>query len=276
MPRRVPASPITMSLSTSGSLMPGWMSQHVAAVSGLTGIDVDAMTPAGAWLASRVGSKDEQYVPVRSIWIPLHALRTQSSRSLVKRLAGRQTDKLPLVIATMPATLSPRDLYRSLEHLRSVAEDWPTGIGISSPSLRGGRPHLVQLGSVKRFVEEWDLALAVDLSGRFDQTWEAEAAIARLGERLRVLRVRTTAPARSAVGPDRVACRALHAIVDRGKPVDIALAPARTGPFPAMPRASAVSARRASEYILERAEAHATALRLGIDHFEGSPTSRGN
>ncbi len=275
MLRRTPASPITLSLSTHGSLMPGWMSQHVAAVSGLSGIDVDATTPAGAWLAARCGSADDHYVKVQSIWVPFHAVQSHRNRKLVHTLTSRQPDNPPLVIAAMTTVLSARDLYRAVEPLRELARDRPVGIGISSHALRGGRPHLVQLGAIKHFAEEWDLALAVDLSGRFDPTWEAEAAVARLGDRLRVMRIRSTAPARSAVGPDRVACRALNALIDRGHFADIALSTARSGPFPAMPRTSAAAAHRAAEYIVERAELHAQALRQGIGHFEGSPTSRG-
>lgn len=275
MPRRMTGSPVSLTLSTYGTILPGWMVQHIAAETGLPGIDVDATTPFGTWLATRSGSQTERYVPVRTIWVPLASVRSQRTRELVEQFARRQSDQ-PTVIATISGSLSPREVFRVAEPLLDIAKQWPLGIGISSQSLRGGRPHLVQLGAVKRFVEEWDLQIAVDMAGRFDPTWEAEAAIARLGERLSMLRVRMSAPTRSAVGPDRVACRALHTLVDRGRNVEIALSAARPGPFPAMPRASAIAAENAARYIAERAELHAEALRQGIDHFEGSPTSRGN
>lgn len=255
--------------------MPAWMAQHVAAISGITGIDVDATTSLGAWLAARSGSLDQPYVLVRSIWVPLYGAESSRSRALIETLIERQPSQPPLVIAVTPCSLAIRDLARILQPISATSQPWRVGIGLPSSSLRGGRPHLVQLGALRRFAEEWDFALAVDLSGRFDPTWEAEAAIARLSDRLKVLRLRASAPARSAVGQDRVACRALHAAVDRGRSIDIAIVPTRPTPFPCTPRTAAIGARRAADYVAERAALHAEALREGIDHFEGSPSSRG-
>jgi hypothetical protein len=181
----------------------------------------------------------------------------------------------PLLVVAMPAAISVRELARDVQQQLIPHRHWPVAIGMPSIALRGGRPHLVQLGALRHFAEEWDLTVAIDLAGRFDPTWEAEAAIARLGDRLGLLRVRTTASSRSAVGRDRVACRALHAAVDRERPVDIAVAPARMVPLTLTPRAAAIAVERAAGYIAERVATHAQALREDIDRYEGSPTSRG-
>jgi hypothetical protein len=133
----------------------------------------------------------------------------------------------------------------------------------------------VQLGTIRRFAEEWDLSIALDLSGRFDPTWEAEAAVARIGERLTLLRMPMSAPSRAAVGRDRVACRALHAAIDRSPTLDVALSTSRPMPFPVTPRAAANGARRAAQYVEDRAAIHAEALREGISRFEGSHLPRG-
>jgi hypothetical protein len=156
-----------------------------------------------------------------------------------------------------------------------VVESLPVVLGLSSSALKGGRPHLVQLGGIRRFAEEWDLSVAIDLSGQFDPTWEAEAAVSRLGERLTKLRINGSAPSRAAVGRDRVACRALHAAMDQDHFLEVAVAPVKSVPFPITPRVASYGARRASEYIAERAALHARELREGISHYEGSPTSRG-
>ncbi len=100
----------------------------------------------------------------------------------------------------------------------------------------------MQLGGIRRFAEEWDLTVAIDLSGQFDPTWEAEAAVARLGERLAILRINASAPSRAAVGRDRVACRALHAAMDRDHFLEVAVAPVKTVPFPITPRVASSGA----------------------------------
>jgi hypothetical protein len=276
MPRRFSGSPIAVSFSTHGSWMPGWMAQHVAAVSGVAGLDVDAVSTVGAWLASQWGHKQPPYVQIRSIWIPYHGFQSTRTRRFVDELIEHQGDEPPLVIVTVPGTSNLRALARDLDHLRTMADTWPLGIGLASSSLKGGRPHLVQLGGFRRFAEEWDLTLAIDLSGSFDPTWEAEAAIARLGDRLGLIRLRASAPSRTAVGQDRVACRALHAAIDRSRAIDVATCSAHVFPFPTTPRAAAQSTRRAADYVEERTALHAEALREGIDHFEGSKSPRGN
>jgi hypothetical protein len=181
----------------------------------------------------------------------------------------------PLVVALLPNTSTVRDLTRNFEPRRFVSQPWPIALGLPSPVLKGGRPHLVQLGGIRRFAEEWDLSVGLELSGQFDPTWEAEAAIARLGDRLSILRITAAAPSRAAVGRDRVACRAVHAAIDRDHALDIALSPVKSVPFPITPRVATYSASRAKDYITERAAVHAQALRDGISRFEGSSTSRG-
>lgn len=276
MPRRFPGSQITVSLSTRGSWMPAWLNQHVAAVSGLGSLDIDATGGLSAWLASRWGAAaNPPYVRVNSVWVSHRGLQAKSTQRVVNTLLSHQEEHPPLVVVSMPGTSSLRGLSRDLEPLRAMSGTWCLALGLPSSALRGGRPHLVHLGALRHFVEEWDLALAIDLSGNFDPTWEAEAAIARLGERLSVLRVRSSAPSRSAVGPDRVACRAIHAAIDRGRHVDVAICATSVIPFVTTPRLAAQSAQNAAEYVRERAVSHAEALREGIDHFEGSTPSRG-
>ena len=256
--------------------MPAWMAQHVAAVAGIAGIDLEATSAVSAWLSARFGTLDQPYVLVRSIWIPLTAAHSSRYRALTAALAERQSSAPPLIVLTTAGMLTLRDLSRALEPMRAMPEPSRLAVGLASTCLRGGRPHLVQLGALRRFAEEWDLGIAVDLCGRFDPTWEAEAAVARLSDRLRVLRVRASAPSRGAVGTDRVACRALHAAVDHGRSVEIAIAPSKPAPLLTTPRSVALSAGRAVNYIVERATMHDEALREGIDHFEGSPSSRGS
>lgn len=256
--------------------MPAWMVQHVAATAGADGIDVDATSPLGAWLAARAGASAPPRLPVRSIWLPLDWRKSVRAAALVESITTQQPDQPPLVVGLVPGVFPVRELVKHGAAFRTTLGREQIVIGLPSMMLRGGRPHLVQLGGVRRFAEEWDLAIAVDLAGRFDPTWEAEAAIARLGERLRLIRVPASAPSRAAVGRDRVACRALHATLDRDSALDIAISSVHPVPFPVTPRAASQSAERATEYIAERMAYQARELREGIDHFEGSTSSRGN
>ena len=255
--------------------MPAWMVQHVAAAAGADGIDVDAATPLGAWLAARNGASAPPRLPVRSIWLPLDWRKSTRTASLVEAIAAQQPEQPPLVVGLVPGVFPVRELVKHAEAFRSALHPAQVAIGLPSVMLRGGRPHLVQLGGVRRFAEEWDLSIAIDLAGRFDPTWEAEAAVARLGNRLRLIRVPASAPSRAAVGRDRVACRALHATLDRESALDVAVSSVHPVPFPVTPRAASQSAERATEYIAERMAYQARELREGIDHFEGSASSRG-
>ena len=274
MSRQVPSSSIAVSFSSRRTLLPGWMVQRVAAQAGLGSLDVDATSALGGWLASQRRVAGDTYVPVSSLWLPAAELRSQRSRSLIERVTELQPNAAPSVVVTFPAGTTLYELARYLEPAEWLTQTRKVVLGLPSTALKGGRPHLVQLGGIRRFAEEWDLSVAVDLAGQFDPTWEAEAAVARLGERLGLLRLSASAPSRAAVGRDRVACRALHAAIDGDYGLSVAVAPARLVPFPITPRVASFGARRAVDYIAERAALHARALREGIGRYEGSPSTR--
>jgi hypothetical protein len=275
MSRQLPTSPIAVSFSTRRTLLPGWMAQRVAAQAGIRSLDIDAASALGGWLAARLEAPDGTDIPVSTLWLPAGELHSQRSRRLIERMGQLQPDASPCVVATLPAGVTLHELARHFELAGWLTQSSRVLLGIPSTALKGGRPHLVQLGGIRRFAEEWDLSLAVDLAGQFDPTWEAEAAIARLGERLSLLRISASAPSRAAVGRERVACRALHAAIDGDHVLDVAIAPPRSVPFPITPRVASYGARRAVDYIAERAALHARALREGIGRYEGSPSSRG-
>jgi hypothetical protein len=275
MSRQVPSSSIAVSFSTRRALLPGWMVQRMATQAGIGNLDVDATSAFGAWLAARLEAPEDTFVPVSAIWVPTGELHTLRSRRIIEKIRELQPDASPCVIATLPAGATLYELTRHFELADWLTQSCRVLLGIPSTALKGGRPHLVQLGGIRRFAEEWDLSVAVDLAGQFDPTWEAEAAIARLGERLSLLRISASAPSRAAVGRDRVACRALHAAIDGDHFLGVAIAAPRSVPFPITPRVASYGARRAVDYIAERAAIHARALREGISRYEGSPSSRG-
>jgi hypothetical protein len=275
MTRLIPSSSIAVTLSTKRAVLPARMVHQVATLAGADGLDVDATNALGRWLATRLAATNGANVPVRTLWVPAGELQSSASRRLVEDIADRQSDDRLTVVATLPAGATFHELTTQLGGSAGIFQSLPVVLGLPSTALKGGRPHLVQLGGIRRFAEEWDLSVAIDLSGQFDPTWEAEAAVSRLGERLSILRIKASAPSRAAVGRDRVACRALHAAMDRDHFLEVAIAPVKSIPFPITPRVASFGARRAADYIGERAALHARALREGISRYEGSPSSRG-
>jgi hypothetical protein len=275
MSRQVPSSSLAVSLSTRRVMLSARMTHRLASVAGADGLDVDATSALGGWLAARLAASDAAYVPVRTLWLPAGELQSSPSRRLIESMADRQSNARLRVVAALPAGTTLHELTGHLALAAGTYQSLPVVLGLPSAALKGGRPHLVQLGGIRRFAEEWDLTVAIDLSGQFDPTWEAEAAVARLGERLGILRINASAASRAAVGRDRVACRALHAAMDRDHFLEVAVAPVKTVPFPITPRVATSGTCRAVDYIAERAALHARALREGISRYEGSPSSHG-
>ena len=275
MSRQVPSSSLALSLSTRRVMLSARMTHRLASLASADGLDVDATSALGAWLATRLAASDAANVPVRSLWLPVGELQSSPNRRLIESIADRQSNVGLCVVAALPAGTTLHDLTGHLALAAGTYQSLPIVLGLPSAALKGGRPHLVQLGGIRRFAEEWDLTVAIDLSGQFDPTWEAEAAVARLGERLGILRINASAASRAAVGRDRVACRALHAAMDRDHFLEVAVAPVKTVPFPITPRVATSGTCRAVDYIAERAALHARALREGISRYEGSPSSHG-
>jgi hypothetical protein len=52
----------------------------------------------------------------------------------------------------------------------------------------GGREHLLRLQALRHRAAEWDIDLALDLTGNLDESWEAEAAMLRMAKRLVLIR----------------------------------------------------------------------------------------
>jgi len=275
MTRQIPSSMVSVTFSTRRAILPARMVHQVAALARADGLDVDATTVPGRWLAARLATSGATDIAVRTLWVPAGELQSTASRRLIETIADRQPDAQLSVVAILPGGASFHELTAHLARSAGLLQTLPLVLGLPSAALKGGRPHLVQLGGIRRFAEEWDISVAVDLSGQFDPTWEAEAAVLRLGERLTILRINASAPSRAAVGRDRVACRALHAAMDRDQFLEVAVAPVKFVPFPITPRVASYGAGRAADYIAERAALHARALRDGISRYEGSASPRG-
>lgn len=121
---------------------------------------------------------------------------------------------------------SPTAVIKRIEQTRQhFGREQRLLVAIRGRHLAGGRQHLTQLTALRHLAEEWDFGLALDLARNVDPTWEAEAAVIRLGNRLQHIRVPTSATSRHAVGPARVIARAIAAAMERAVPPEVALVP---------------------------------------------------
>ncbi len=209
---------------------------------------IAASTPGGSLeidLAGRVWPRDVDRVdrvatasaPVAAVWLPRPPLDSPEDRRAWIRLANRCASAwgARLLVVEMPKGDIARHastLLPALGNHLPGAISAPTriAVGLRGVHLEGGRPHLVQLRALRRFAEEWDLAIALDLAGPLDQRWEAEAAMARLADHTALVRVSTDALEASPIGKARVAMRALLAGVDLQPTLAIAVV-ARVQPW---------------------------------------------
>jgi hypothetical protein len=98
-------------------------------------------------------------------------------------------------------------------------------LALAPTDRNGGREHLQRLQLIRYLAAEWDLDLALDLLGRIDETWEAEAAVLKIIPRLRVLRIPYPIISPIDTTRSRMTKRVLIAAIDSGYDGIISIAP---------------------------------------------------
>ncbi len=171
-----------------------------AALAGIYGIDLDlrrTWRPPDSRELDHIGT-----ARVRSVWLP-----AQYSGLLADQRASRLCDFLThaathngLRTLVLPTLAPTRPQGASIAQMaRRVAAEHPVHIALAINAgdvlARPGN-HLNHVANIRRFAEEWDVVIALDLSAGSLDTWEAEAALMRLFPRLGLVRI---APV---VGPD--------------------------------------------------------------------------
>lgn len=170
-------------------------------------------------------------VPTSAVWLGNPWLGLWNATQHRERLANlvKLLDPPAVAVDLDPASGSlvrPSTLIERVELTRRlVGRDRSVLVTIRAAQVLGGRRHLSDLTAFRHLAEEWELGVALDLTGSLDATWEAEAAIFRLGNHLRLLRIPTRATDRLAVGQDRVIARALSAAMDQSYPPEVTLSP---------------------------------------------------
>lgn len=228
--RPLPSTMFALSSRTSPLLSLGSLQRVAASVAG-GAIEIDL---AGRFMPRDVERFDRiapTAPPVAAVWLPRPPLESLEERSAWIRLANRcaGTWGARLLVVEMPKGDIGRHAATLLPALGNhlpgaIGAPVRIAVGLRATHLEGGRPHLVQLRALRRFAEEWDLSIALDLAGSLDQRWEAEAAMARLADHTALLRVSSDALEPSPIGKARVAMRALFAGIDLQPGVAIAVA----------------------------------------------------
>jgi hypothetical protein len=244
--RPLPSTMFALSSRTSPFLSLGSLQRVAASLPGGS-VEIDL---AGRFMPRDVDRFDGVAAgasPVAAVWLPRPPLDSLEDRGAWMRLANRCASVwgARLLVVELPKGDIARHASTLLPALGNhlpvaIAAPVRIAVGLRGTHLEGGRPHLVQLRALRRFAEEWDLAIALDLAGALDQRWEAEAAMARLADHTVLVRVGGDALEPSPIGKARVAMRALIAGIDLQPGVAIAVV-ARVQPWKLV-SASAVAA----------------------------------
>lgn len=202
----------------------------VARAAGLDGIELDG----SGWLSDVFGSHSNAApgapdIDVTALWLPrtpdgpFHGWRQDRLVAAVHLLTEAAAP--PRVVADRPlpnrgplgnarqAAASPAFFTRLWS---ALPDNVRMTIALRPRQLAGGRDHLTEIAALRRFAEEWDLDVALDLSGPVDPRWEAEAAILRLMPRLQVIRFGPLTRGQWHGTEPRLATRVLSCAADLG------------------------------------------------------------
>jgi hypothetical protein len=166
---------------------------HAAQHAGLLALDVDLRD---AWFApnptTQLLDAARHITRIRSIWLPSDLTGMLTEKRLVSMrdfLAQTKQDFglrhliLPRAQDAQPERTVIRNLAREICRQRT-GTPVRLAIGLRASDFRHDRWHLDQLAAIRRMAEEWELDLALDLTGNVSLAWEAEAAIMRVFPRL--------------------------------------------------------------------------------------------
>lgn len=178
----------------------------------------------------------DNLIRVKSIWIPgsitgpLSSQRTDALWALLDKGArslGLRTIVIPHSSeVTRGAWLGAESRRRSRETQRDYIRH---AIGIRGSSINRGHDQLSQLQMIRHSSEEWDLDIALDLTGDVPHYLEAEAAIMRLLPRLTLVRIPSWVLSTGELNTnDPISRRVVSILADQGFSGTISIVPTRS------------------------------------------------
>lgn len=224
-----PSSALITLSSRTAPWLPFTALSAVAAEVGLAAIDLDLTA---GWARWRPSSRATDPPPgrVAALWLPYGAAGHSIGQwervvPTIRHAMAYRPERVVVGMAPGPS-LARAELAGLSQAMRSVVgEAIAVTVLLPTSSLVGGRSHLAQMTMVRRLAAEWDFDLALDLSGRVDPRWEAEAAIVRLGPRLRLVRIGGSALLGGWSPGARVVTRAMTAMLHSGHASVLSIVP---------------------------------------------------
>lgn len=179
---------------------------------------------------------DQSLVRIRSSWIPgsitgpFASTRTDALWTALRHAAihlGLRTVVIPHRSEVTRGTWlgsESRRMFREA-NLTMVRH----AIGIRGSAIQRGHEHLRQLQMLRHAAAEWDLDLALDLTGDVPHYLEAEAAILRLIGRLTLVRIPSWVSANGELNTaDPISRRVVSILADQGYAGTISIVPMRS------------------------------------------------
>lgn len=226
-------------------------------------IDLDLRS---AWIAPSwphvAADASHSMMRVRSAWIT-GVITGPGSRSRILRLTTLLRgckDDLGLRTIVIPRAAHLRRGSSIGPSIKDIVADRTKtsariAVGIRALDFANDRRHLDELVATRRMAEEWDLDIALDLTGDVSLSWEAEAAIVRLMPRLTLVRLQCWIGGEGSGGaPDQqaITLRTIAMLADQGYAGSISLVP-RSLPWWSMTAAVGSGPEAlAREFILDR------------------------
>lgn len=204
---------------------------ELAQVAGMYALDLD-LTGRGR-LPDQRSFRDiaaEQTLRVKSVWLPAALPREAAADRLISLLRVMR-DELGLRSIIVPRRdTGGASALRTRAVLRPLLDEPESSclrlvIGMDGDDIPSNRDQLSTLAAYKRFAEEWDVDLALDMSHDANRTWEIEATIVRLMPRLHHVRLPASLDDHGAIGSSRLVNRAITILADQGFAGTISLLP---------------------------------------------------
>jgi hypothetical protein len=170
----------------------------IARETSLLALDLDLRT---SWAIPRAQTlqlaAQNQTIRIRSVWLPsaMFGAFTQRRTEMLAGLLGAAKQDFGLRSLVLPRHRDMAERHTTIHNLareiaaRKTGSDVRLVIGLQASDFRHDRWHLDQLAGIRRMAEEWDLDLALDLTGNVSLAWEAEAAVMRVLPRLTMVRL---------------------------------------------------------------------------------------
>jgi hypothetical protein len=229
-PRQSPRIALSTRAGLTGSF-PLWT--EIANLTRVAGLDLDLSTwPRRFLLHAGPWPEALRHPSVRGVWLRASQLLSYAySAETCLDAAANPGSGEKIIVVQQDAILgngAPESVVKAIARWRNAYPESHApriALALAPTDRSGGREHLQRLQLLRYLAAEWDLDLALDLLGRVDDTWEAEAAVVKIVPRLCMLRIPYPILNPSDMTRSRMTKRVLAAAIDSGYDGIISISP---------------------------------------------------